>query len=108
MRLHVTLAGAVALCAAACWFEARRALGGNELSWAYVFEWPLFAAFAGYVWWQILHRNGRRQRAVSQPKVVAPEHVEMLRRWQTHVREMAEAEAEAETGRSDPGTAGSR
>ncbi|HEX7444740.1 MAG TPA: hypothetical protein VF320_12670, partial [Acidimicrobiales bacterium] len=51
-KLHVTLAAGLALCAGAFWFEVRRALGGNELSWAYVFEWPLFAAFALYMWWQ--------------------------------------------------------
>jgi hypothetical protein len=107
MRLHLTLAGGLALCAAAFWFEVRRALGGNELSWAYVFEWPLFAGFAVYMWWQTLHQNRRRQRANSAPKVVAPEHVEMLRNWQAHVRDMAaaEAEAEAEARRADPGAA---
>lgn len=100
LKLHLTLAGGLALCAAAFWFEVRRAVGGNELSWAYVFEWPLFATFAVYLWWQTLHQNRRRQQAALAPKTVAPEHVEMLRRWQAHVRDMAEAEAE----RGEPGT----
>jgi DNA-binding transcriptional regulator of glucitol operon len=31
-------------------WQLRRAESGNELSWAYTFEWPLFAAFAIYFW----------------------------------------------------------
>ena len=55
VRLHLTLALALALCIGAFWFEVRRALGGNELSWAYVFEWPFFAGYAVYMWWRLLH-----------------------------------------------------
>ena len=29
-------------------WQLRRALSGNELSWAYTFEWPLFAVFGVY------------------------------------------------------------
>jgi hypothetical protein len=31
-------------------WQLHRALSGNELSWAYTFEWPLFAIFCGYFW----------------------------------------------------------
>jgi hypothetical protein len=31
-------------------WQLHRALSGNELSWAYTFEWPLFAIFAVYFW----------------------------------------------------------
>jgi hypothetical protein len=31
-------------------WQFHRALSGNGLSWAYTFEWPLFAAFAVYFW----------------------------------------------------------
>ena len=96
VKLHLTLGVGLALCIAAFWFEVRRAVGGNELSWAYVFEWPLFAVFAVYMWWTTLHQNRRKQRADAKPKVVAPEHVEMLRNWQQHLRTMAAAEAEAQ------------
>jgi hypothetical protein len=30
-------------------------LGGNGLSWAYVFEWPAFAVYAVYMWWRLIH-----------------------------------------------------
>lgn len=107
VRLHVTLVVVVALCLAAFWFEVRRALGGNELSWAYVFEWPIFALFAVYFWWITLHQNRRRQRATAQPKVVAPEHVQMLKNWQAHQRALAASEAES-TATDPPGPAPGR
>ena len=25
------------------------------MSWVYTFEWPLFAAYATYMWWKLLH-----------------------------------------------------
>ena len=103
-KLHLTLAAALALCSAAFVFEVRRALGGNELSWAYVFEWPLFAVFAVYMWWTTLHQNRRRKRAAAKPKVVAPEHVDMLIKWQQHQRALAAAEAEAEARRAGSGS----
>jgi hypothetical protein len=31
-------------------WQFHRAESGNELSWAYTFEWPLFAAFTLYFW----------------------------------------------------------
>ncbi|HSR83670.1 MAG TPA: hypothetical protein VLM11_05755 [Streptosporangiaceae bacterium] len=46
-------AGIVVATAGMLWlgtWQLHRALSGNELSWAYTFEWPLFAIFAGYFW----------------------------------------------------------
>jgi hypothetical protein len=103
-KLHLTLVAGLALCVAAFLFEVRRALGGNELSWAYVFEWPMFAVFAVYMWWTTLHQSRRKHRAQVKPKVVAPEHVDMLIKWQQHLRTMAEAEAQAEAQRAGPDT----
>ena len=31
-------------------WQLRRAQAGNSLSWAYTFEWPLFAIFAVFFW----------------------------------------------------------
>ena len=42
----VVVAGFLAL----GWWQAGRALEGNVLSWAYTFEWPLFAIFLVYLW----------------------------------------------------------
>ena len=42
------------ICLSAFYIEIRRAIGGNNLSWAYVFEWPIFAGYAVYVWKKLL------------------------------------------------------
>ncbi len=104
VKLHLTLAAGLALCVAAFLFEVKRALGGNELSWAYVFEWPMFAVFAVYMWWTTLHQTRRKQRAQAKPKVVAPEHVDMLIKWQQYLRSMAEAEAQQSGPEADSPT----
>jgi len=60
LRAHLTLTLGLALCAVAFWFEIGRAESGNELSWAYVLEWPLLAIFAVYMWWKILHPDAEK------------------------------------------------
>src|SRR5664279_2856586 len=82
-RVHLTLAVGLAVCGVAFWFEIRRALGGNGLSWAYVFEWPLLAVFAVYMWWTVLHGNRPTRRPPKKPEV-APEHQHMLEAWQEY------------------------
>jgi len=42
---------------ALCDWQVHRALAGNELSWAYVFEWPFFAGYAVFVWWKLVHES---------------------------------------------------
>jgi hypothetical protein len=53
--MHVTLLILLPAFAWLTWWQLERALGGNTLSWAYTFEWPLFAIYAIYVWWQLIH-----------------------------------------------------
>jgi hypothetical protein len=55
VSLHVALALFVPGCVALTWWQAARALGGNSLSWVYTFEWPIFAAYATYMWWKLVH-----------------------------------------------------
>jgi len=111
-KVHVTLAVGLAVCAVAFWFEIRRALGGNGLSWAYVFEWPLFAVFSVYMWWTVLHGGSatRRRRPANPGPAVDPRYAGMLDAWQAHQRELlatqAEVEARAEGARGpDDGSA---
>ena len=52
------------ICLPAFVFETYRAVSGNTLSWAYVFEWPLLGGYAVYVWRKLLQdeddeRHGR-------------------------------------------------
>ena len=53
--MHVTLLILLPAFAFLTKWQLDRALGGNTLSWAYTFEWPLFAGYAIYVWWQLIH-----------------------------------------------------
>ncbi len=93
MKTHLTLAVGLALCVAAFWFELDRAEGGNELSWAYVFEWPLLAAFGIYMWWKILH-PGFTLRPKREKPALAPEYEGMLHAWQEEVHRLEETRRE--------------
>jgi hypothetical protein len=57
LKLHAVILIVVPGFMALCVWQIERALGGNSLSWAYVFEWPLFSAYAVYMWWRILHEK---------------------------------------------------
>jgi hypothetical protein len=57
MRLHIALAVLVPVCVALCVWQVNRALSGNDLSWAYVFEWPFFAGYGIYMWWRLVHEQ---------------------------------------------------
>jgi hypothetical protein len=89
LRAHLTLIAGLALCAAAFWFELGRAEGGNELSWAYVFEWPLLGVFGVYMWWNVLDPQRRvRAKAKKKTTTLAPEFHGMLSAWEQHQREL--------------------
>ena len=59
--LHVVIIIVVPTFAGLCLWQISRALGGNDLSWAYVFEWPFFAGYAVYMWWRLLHEAPQTQ-----------------------------------------------
>jgi hypothetical protein len=46
-------------------WQLHRALGGNGLSWAYTFEWPLFACFAVVFWAKTIKDEFRIKRATA-------------------------------------------
>jgi len=99
VKAHCTLGVGLALCAVAFWFEIGRALGGNALSWAYVFEWPLLGVFGVYMWWNVLH-PGRRQRPPRRTApAIAPEYNAMLAAWQDHQRELEATQRVADAPR---------
>jgi len=43
-------------------WQLHRALSGNALSWAYTFEWPLFACFAVVFWARTIRDEVREKR----------------------------------------------
>src|ERR1039457_323806 len=87
MKTHLTLVVGLALCVAAFWFEFGRAERGNELSWAYVFEWPLLAIFAIYMWWKLLHPGFTFKQRHAKP-AIAPEYEGMLAAWHNERRKI--------------------
>ncbi|MGB6581022.1 MAG: hypothetical protein WBF34_24240 [Streptosporangiaceae bacterium] len=55
-------------------WQFHRALGGNGLSWAYTFEWPLFAVFAVVFWVKTIRDEFRIRRGeMPDPRAVAAE-----------------------------------
>lgn len=57
LRLHAVILVLVPAFMALCVWQIYRAVGGNSLSWAYVFEWPIFAGYAVYMWWRFVHEE---------------------------------------------------
>jgi hypothetical protein len=53
--IHVVTLLLVSSFILAAWWQYDCAVGGNGLSWAYVFEWPAFAVYAVYMWWKLIH-----------------------------------------------------
>ena len=53
-------------------WQLHRALAGNGLSWAYTFEWPLFAGFAVVFWAKTIKDEFRIKRDGSQDTPAGP------------------------------------
>lgn len=73
--LHAEVLVVAPACVVAGWWQATQALGGNELSWVYSVEWPIFALLAVWGWWHLVHEDPEAFRA---------------RRWRTAGREGAQ------------------
>jgi hypothetical protein len=54
LGIHLGLAFVELLCVTGFIFEFLRARSGNSLSWAYVFEWPIFGGYAVFMWRKLL------------------------------------------------------
>ena len=73
-----------------------RSLGQQGIVFA-VFA-ALFAVFAVYMWWTVLHGGSaaRRRRPAKPEPAVDPRYAGMLDAWQAHQRELQAAQAEVE------------
>jgi len=67
--LHAALIVFVPACAALTWWQVSRALGGNTLSWVYTFEWPIFAGYAVFMWWKLVHDEPVHEATVHEATV---------------------------------------
>ncbi len=77
LKVHVVAALVVPGCLALAWWQLERALSGNTLSWAYTFEWPVFAGYAVYMWWKLLHdptsTDGQAEATGARADVARPD-----------------------------------
>jgi hypothetical protein len=53
-------------------WQFRRATAGNSLSWAYTFEWPIFAIFGAVFWIKTVRDELRPARPAEPTKIVLP------------------------------------
>ncbi|MET8086812.1 hypothetical protein [Micromonospora sp. NPDC005237] len=49
------------------WWQISRATAGNNLSWGYAVEWPIFAGFVVYVWWREVRLARHNAETAAQP-----------------------------------------
>jgi hypothetical protein len=96
VRLHLTLAGGLIICIGGFVIELMRALGGNGFSWMYVFEWPIFAGFAVYMWRILLQGNDRVPHASTKERSPRTEDApdDDLDRWNLYLQVMEAAEGD--------------
>lgn len=87
LRIHLGLVLAEAICITAFVIEVQRALDGNALSWAYVFEWPLFGAYGIYMWRGLLRQEREGPRAAPTP-TAEPDADARLEAWNDYLREV--------------------
>jgi hypothetical protein len=52
-------------------WQFHRAIGGNALSWAYTFEWPIFAVLGGIFWVKTILDEWRGPDYISKKKAAA-------------------------------------
>lgn len=69
---HALALLAVVTCLALGWWQAGRAAEGNTLSWAYTFEWPIFAIFVVVIWVREIRLTLRKGRADELTAAVDP------------------------------------
>ncbi len=62
LLLHLEVVVVAPSCAVAGWWQATRALAGNDLSWVYSVEWPIFAVLAMWGWWHLIHEDPEAYR----------------------------------------------
>ena len=73
IRLHITLEIVFPACLLLGWWQLNVALSGNSLGWVYTFEWPMFAVYAVYMWWRLLHDDREEDEGDELPTSTSTE-----------------------------------
>jgi aminoglycoside phosphotransferase (APT) family kinase protein len=97
VRLHVGVVLAASICVSACWIEVIRALDGNSLSWAYVFEWPLLCGYGIHMWRRLVREERGQHRAA--PPRASDDDDAALEAWNRYLAELHAADATARRSR---------
>jgi len=58
-------------------WQLHRAEGGNALSWAYTFEWPVFAVFGVVFWAKTILDEGKPKQDAGEAAAAAPDGAEL-------------------------------
>jgi hypothetical protein len=95
-RIHTGLVFAETICVSAFIVELLRALGGNGLSWAYVFEWPLLGGYAVYMWRKLLASDAAERGAPLEPVPEEPDDPQ-LQAWNDYLAQVHASEAAKKT-----------
>jgi hypothetical protein len=83
LSVHVGLAIAEIVCVSAFVIELSRALSGNMLSWAYVFEWPVLGGYAVHMW----RKLGAETMIPSTPRSEDDDTLRAYNEYLAHVHE---------------------
>ncbi len=75
LGLHLALVGWVLGCSVAAWWQVDRALAGNQYSYLYSIEWPVFAIAGIFGWWALIHT----EPATDEAKEARRSHEEIQR-----------------------------
>ena len=98
LGIHVGLIVAQVFCWSGFAFELDRAVSGNTLSWAYVFEWPIFAGYAIYMWRRLLREE--KSKNDPPPSDPTPDLADSsLDRYNEYLREVHDPKNDRKNGR---------
>ena len=102
VRILIGLVLAEGICVAAFTVELLRAFSGNELSWAYVFEWPFFGGYAIYLWRRLSGHEGHqwRKRSSARSKEQDVDEDKAMERWNEYLEQVHERESKRKNLRS--------
>lgn len=92
-RIHFGLFLAELICIPATVFQISRALGGNRLSWVYVFEWPFLGAYAVYMWRKMLNEErGETSTTPEKTDQLITDDDPQLAAWNAYLAKVHEEE----------------
>lgn len=83
----------IVVCFAMTYFQYMRAIGGNQRSWTYVFEWPFLGSIGLWMAWKVRKELKNPTVFTSQPD--DPNDIE-LQQWKAHVESLEDTKNASE------------